>query len=149
MRKKKLIIDTNLFLLLVIGGVQDGRQIKNSKRLKKFNKDDYNKILEIMALHDEYYITPYIATETSNLIDLTGNALTEAFMIARELFSLFKQIDSSITKDCKEDLFLKFGLTDNSLIGLASNYFILTDDHRMLIPLCLAGNENIIAYYSP
>ena len=83
---KNLIIDTNLLLLLVIGAVEGGRHIKNSKRLGAFDLDDYNTVLKIMATYDEIFITPYIATEVSNLIDLNGNPGVLAYKIARELF---------------------------------------------------------------
>ena len=44
--KKTLIIDTNLLLLLVIGAVEGGRHIQNSKRLNKFTLQDYDAILD-------------------------------------------------------------------------------------------------------
>ncbi len=146
MRKKKLIIDANLLLLIVIGRVQNGIHIKSSNRLDKYNIDDYDKVLEIMARHDELYITPYIAAEISNLIDLTGAALIEAREVIRALSLVIKQIDVSIQEDCESDAFLHFGITDSSLIGLAQSYYILTDDHRMLKPLFAAGPYNIIPY---
>lgn len=92
MGKKKLIIDTNLLLLLVIGAVEGGRHIQNSKRLNKFTFQDYDAILDVMACHQEICITHYIATEVSNLIDLTGYASRLAYETARILFSQFTQI---------------------------------------------------------
>lgn len=145
--KKNLIIDTNLLLLLVIGSVNDGLHIKNSDRLEKFTKDDLDKVLEIILLHDDVYITPYIAAETSNLIDLAGNARKEAFEIAREIFGNFKKIDSDISLDTLDENFLLFGITDNSLINLARDFYILTDDHRMLEPLYNSGPNHIIPYF--
>lgn len=56
---RKLIIDTNLLLLLVIGSLEGGRFIRVSKRLKKFADADYQKVLAIIAEHDEVHITPY------------------------------------------------------------------------------------------
>ncbi len=144
--QKNLIIDTNLLLLLVIGAVEEGRHIKNSKRLKAFSKQDYHNVLQIMANFDNVFITPYIATEVSNLIDLKGYVKELAYMVARELFANFKKIEVDIDKDCQSELFLRFGLTDNSIIQLASDFFILTNDHRMLEPLFTQNADNIIPY---
>ncbi|AZL73279.1 PIN domain-containing protein [Pseudomonas oryziphila] len=143
---RKLIIDTNLLLLLVIGSLEGGRFIRVSKRLKKFADADYQKVLAIIAEHDEVHITPYIATEISNLIDLTGPAYHSALAVAGQLFSMFRQVESDIHTDSSGEHFLRFGITDNSLIQLASDYFILTDDHRMLGPLFASQPANIIPY---
>ncbi len=144
--QKNLIIDTNLLLLLVIGAVEGGRHIANSKRLKAFSKRDYDNVLKIMVNYDNVFITPYIATEVSNLIDLKGYAKELAYMVARELFAQFKKIEVDIDKDCQSELFLRFGLTDSSMIQLASDFFILTNDHRMLEPLFAQNADNIIPY---
>ena len=143
----RLIIDSNLLLLLVIGAVEDGRHIKNSKRLNAFTSLDYDNVLKIMYEYDEIYITPYIATEVSNLIDLNGSARLLAFEFARELFcSQCKKIDVEIDNDCDSELFLRYGITDSSLIKLAPDYFILTCDYRLLEELFKINMNNIIPY---
>lgn len=146
MTKGKLIIDTNLLLLLVIGGVEGGRHIKNSNRLNKFNIKDFDNIVSVIKQFDQICITPYIATEVSNLIDLHGHASDLAYEIARNLFSMFNQIDSDINSDCSAENFLTYGITDNSLIRLAPEYIILTDDSKLLTPLFAASPDNIIPY---
>lgn len=144
---RRLIIDTNLLLLLVIGAVEEGRHIKNSKRLGAFSISDYDNVVKIMSEYDEVHITPYIATEVSNLIDLNGNARSLAFMIAQDLFcNIFKRIDVTLDTDCGSEFFLNFGITDSSLIKLAPYYFILTHDYRLLPPLFKSSENTIIPY---
>ena len=145
--RRRLIIDTNLLLLLVIGAVEGGRHIHNSKRLNAFSVSDYDNVVKIMSEHDEIFITPYIATEVSNLIDLDGHARLLAYEVARNLFcKIFKKIDIDIDEDCGSEYFLRFGITDSSLIKLAPNYFILTSDHRLLVPLFQSSTDTIIPY---
>ncbi len=103
MGQKTLIIDTNLLLLLVIGAVEGGRHIQNSKRLNKFTLQDYDAILDVMASHQEICITHYIAT-------------------------------------------LAYGLTDSSLVRLAADHTILTDDQRLFGALFSACAENILPF---
>lgn len=144
---RHLIIDTNLLLLLVIGAVEEGRHIGNSKRLKAFSIKDYDNIIRIIKPYDKICITPYIATEVSNLIDLDGHARILAYQVARNLFSFFEKIAVDIDQDCESDLFLEFGITDHSLIRLAPDYFILTSDYRMLDCLFKSSQDTIIPYY--
>ncbi len=94
----------------------------------------------------EIYITPYIATEVSNLIDLKGNLKDKAFEICREIFKNFKQVDIDIHSDISVDSFIYFGLTDASLVKLAPKYFILTADNRLLGELYKSCPENILPY---
>ncbi|MBT2868500.1 hypothetical protein JQK19_14750 [Chromobacterium violaceum] len=143
---KPLIIDTNLLLLLIIGAVEDRRHIKNSSRLKDYNEDDYYAILEIFKRYDRILITPYIATEISNLIDLRGDVKTSVMNFAREFFSKCEEIESSINIDCEDDFFLRFGITDNSLIRLVRDYNVLTNDGRM-VPFLYSVNPHNVIYY--
>lgn len=143
---KNLVIDTNLLLLLVIGSVENGRHIQTSKRLGDFDLNDYDVLLKIIATFDNVCITPYIATEISNLIDLKDHALVLAFKIASVLFSEFKQINVCIEKDCSDDFFLRYGITDASLIGLANTHSILTNDNRLLPALFSIEGADVIPF---
>ncbi|AQR63777.1 hypothetical protein BXU06_00860 [Aquaspirillum sp. LM1] len=146
MAQKKLIIDTNLLLLLVIGAVEGGRHIKNSKRLNKFTLQDYQTVIDVMVNHQEVCITPYIAAEVSNLIDLRGYAARLAYETARILFAQFRQVHSDIATDSAQDTFLAYGLTDSSLVRLAADHTILTDDQRLFGALFSACAENILPF---
>lgn len=141
-----LIIDTNLMLLLIIGAVEEGRHIRNSKRLNAFDRTDYELVLKCMSGYEDVFITPYIVTEVSNLIDLDGLAGILAYEIARKLFSAFKKIDVLIDDDCAPSYFLNFGITDSSLIRLAPHYDVLTNDNKML-PLLFEASPNTIIPY--
>ncbi|GHD82312.1 hypothetical protein ACFSQE_16925 [Vogesella fluminis] len=144
--KNGLLIDTNLLLVMIIGGIDEGRHISQSKRLGAFCIEDYYKLWEIVKDYENIWITPYIATEASNLIDLDGDVGIRAFELARELFGQFSQASTLISDDCHDDLFLKFGLTDNSIINLSKNFYVLTNDQRMFIPLFTASPERVIPY---
>lgn len=146
MAQKKLIIDTNLLLLLVIGAVEGGRHIKNSKRLNKFSLQDYQTVIDVMVNHQEVCITPYIAAEVSNLIDLRGYAARLAYETARILFAQFSPIHSDIAADSAQDTFLAYGLTDSSLVKLAADHAILTDDQRLFGALFSVCAENILPF---
>ena len=135
--KDGLLIDTNLLLVMIIGGIDNGRYIEKSKRLRSdFCIEDYHRLWEFAKGYKKIYITPYIAAEVSNLIDLNREAGIKAFELARNVFSFFTQAETLIFADCKGEFFLKFGLTDNSIIKLSRSLDILTNDGRMAVLLC-------------
>lgn len=142
----RLLIDTNLLLVMIIGSIDNGRYIEKSKRLGKFCVKDYEILWKFAGSYNEIWLTPYIAAEVSNLIDLDDYARVKAFGIAREIFARFKQVDVSIVEDCRNDLFVKFGLTDNSIINLCKDIDILTSDGRMLHSLYNASPHRIVPY---
>ncbi|VVP67780.1 hypothetical protein PS910_00256 [Pseudomonas fluorescens] len=146
MSSKGLIIDTNLLLLLVIGSVEEGRHIRNSNRLNAYSKDDFDVVAQFMGKFNDVFITPYIAAEVSNLIDLNGYARDSAFQIVRVLLDEFKQVEVDLSKDAASDSFLIYGLTDNSLIDLVSDYTVITNDARLLGPLFAASPDNVIPF---
>lgn len=108
--------------------------------------EDYDLLWEIAGKYKEIWITSYIAAEVSNLIDLKGEAADEAFRLAGIIFSRLNQVDSSIAQDCEGRFFIRFGLTDNSIIKLSDKFDILTNDKRMIAPLYEMGCKNIIPF---
>lgn len=141
-----MLVDTNLLLVMIIGGVDEGKYIEKSKRLNGFCVEDYYLLWKLVKNYKEVWITPYIAAEVCNLIDLDGQAGIRAFELSREIFSVFKQIDTSVAKDSEGEFFIKFGLTDNSIINLSENFDILTNDGRMLVPLYTLSPDRIVPY---
>lgn len=173
---KKIIIDTNLLLLLVLGGIDNHKYLnKDSKKknsrasnmLSSFCKEDYIKIYDIIEMSKKtninIYITNYIAAEVSNLIGLTGDDRIKAFIIAKEYFTKFKQVCTSIRNDsdssyfCNSNDCLNLGITDSSLIELLkvmNNLLIITNDEKLYYFLILENdnyrrNKNIIELWKP
>lgn len=148
---RKIIVDTNILLLMIIGAVENGAYIKSSKRLKSFNMEDYSIILNFLDSYPkkQRFITPYIATEVSNLIDLRSNAKILAYEVARLIFDEFSQLDVTINNDCNCPYFSSFGITDVSLIHLSSEYEIFTNDDKLATILYkLTKNENNVISYN-
>ncbi|GLR64429.1 hypothetical protein [Marinospirillum insulare] len=142
----KLIIDTNLLLLLIIGSLDDGVHIRKSKRLNNYTLADYDLLVKILNKY-KIYITPYLSTEISNLIDFYGELKERAMLIARELFKQFEEIDTNIIKDSESKEFICFGLTDASLVRLVKDFQVLTNDMRLYSVLCNANATNAYPFY--
>lgn len=97
---KKLIIDANLLLLYVIGLIDNGNYIGRSDRLERYNKKDFDLLIRLLIPFKEIYVTPYIATEVSNLIDIKGKVRNQIFDIYSALLNgVLLQIDSNFKED--------------------------------------------------
>lgn len=138
---KSIIVDTNLLLLLVIDSLDEGRLISSSKRLNAFTVRDYKLLTEYIGQFKRVLITPYLLTEVSNLIDLTGSKYNEAYLLARTLFSGFDEIKVAVKNDLQLPAFITHGITDASLVELVKQHVVLTNDNKML-PLLFAANQN-------
>lgn len=123
-----------------------GRHIRNSKRLDAYTIDDYDIVVKIMGQYRKVFVTHYILTEISNLIDLEGEARITALEISRTLFNEFGQVNSNMKIDINNNFFIDYGITDCSIIKLAKNHMILTNDNRLLDPLYLTCPDNIIPF---
>lgn len=144
---KNLIVDTNLLLLWVIGSIDSGKYLSTSTRLDKFNYRDFDKVNSLIGKYDALYITPYIATEVSNLIDLKGYARTKALEIFKALLlDTVIVADTNLHLDIDGNTFYIYGLTDNSLIKLVKNYYVLTDDNRLCSALFEVNPEYVLPY---
>lgn len=141
---KRYIIDTNLLLLFIVGSIDNGIHIKKSKRLRDFTQKDFQTVAEVISDATDIAITPYIATEVSNLIDLSGEVKKRIMEFARYTFSQCTQLPSSIDEDTRGDNFLRFGITDNSLISLTNQYIIFTHDERLSIELFAKNSNNVL-----
>jgi rRNA-processing protein FCF1 len=141
--KRTIVIDTNLLLLLVIGSVDDGKFIHKSDRLSKFSKKDYELLVDAIGIFGKNYITKYIATEVSNLIDLHSYARDKAYENARVMFKTFNEIHSNLNDDMEHHHFVGFGITDSKLVELALTHIIFTDDRRVAPLLWENGLDNV------
>ena len=137
---RKLILDTNLLVLLVVGLVRPDF-ISQHKRLKAFDKKDFNSLSAIIAQYDELTFIPHVYTETSNLL---GYKVNEP--LRSELYTTLKKIidqhgenplTSRAAAERAEYLFL--GLTDSALLELMNDKTsLLTTD----VKLYLAAQKN-------
>ena len=91
-RANGVIIDTNLFLLLVIGNY-DTRRISTFKNTISYTVDDFGLVLRLIALFERRVTTPNILTEVDNLSrqipEREHEGVSASFLNCAEAFSRF------------------------------------------------------------
>ena len=144
--RQSLVMDTNLLLLLIIGHIDEGRHLHKSKRLSAYDRQDLQKLHCVMAKFEKIIISPYLAAEVSNLIDLKDTLRQRAFEVARIFFSQFEQASVSVCQDAQHSAFIRYGMTDASLAVLAKDYMVITNDNRLLPVLFAVNAENVLPF---
>lgn len=130
-RSKGILVDTNLLLLLFIGGVSE-KYIKEFKRTAMYTIEDYKGLLRLIDEFHKLVVTPNILTEVSNLSNgLSGERLKQFYEVFASSLSVMSEqyISSASTSDIPG--FHAYGLADSGIIATAKEqYLVLTDDLR-------------------
>jgi len=144
--KRPLILDTNIFLLFLIGNA-DKKFIRDTRCTQKFTPENYDTLLIVFRyFKNEILITPHILTEISNfsIRDISEPRLSHYFARKVERLKLHKEENIPLTDLLGMDLKLltRFGFTDMGIIDIAkkTGAVIFSDD----MGLCLHANSQKI-----
>jgi len=141
-RHDKLLLDTNLLVLLVIG-LTDPTQIERFKRTRAYTRADYELLRNFVNGYRALVTTPNVLTETSNLAGqlaepLRGRALA---VLAGFINGAEERFYASRVL-AEERLYLQLGLTDTAVKHAAAEEIsVLTDDLPLYGRLASGGAE--------
>lgn len=138
---KGILVDTNILLLLFVGELSKER-ITTFGRTEQFTPEDYDLLVSLLLRFKVIVTTPNILTEVNSLLNRLGEPAREVFAagLARleETYLPSKEIASL------DWLFLKYGLTDCGIAGVArGKYLVLTDDLRVTVYFNQQGIDTI------
>lgn len=129
--RRGVLIDTNLILLLFVGGISEDF-IQKFDRTDKFTADDYQMLLRFIDKFDKVITTPNIMTEVSNLVNnsrMYGYKLKSFFSIFAKALTIISEEYLPSKSIATNQKFYEFGLTDIGIMLVAkNNYLILTTD---------------------
>lgn len=129
---KGVFVDTNLFLLLLVGSA-DRNLIMSFKRTRQYVPEDFDLLVDFLSRFRLLVTTPSVLTEVSNLAGQLGEASRAP------VFLKFSAIIARHLKEFRESKviaeqrgFVRFGLTDASIVSIVKDRFLLlTDDFRL------------------
>jgi hypothetical protein len=140
-KTKGILVDTNLLLLVAIGGY-DPRRILTFKRTLKYTLEDYALMLRILAHFDRRVTTPNILTEMDNLArqlpeeDHAGISNVIFQMIAK----LF-EVHVPSARATQTELYYRIGLADCVTMSAADDVLVVTDDFELSNRLANIGRD--------
>ena len=142
--QKKLLIDTNILLLYIVGSL-DLDRIARHKRTDKFSVEDYFLLEELLRRFGGIVVTPNILTEVSNLLGSTDEATGERLLaLLGTLVPVFEERYVPSVQAIEVAEFSRLGLADASVLSSAEKEVaVLTDDLHLYLSLQRRGVEAI------
>jgi len=128
-----VLVDTNLLLLLYVGGYDRSLVERFSRTADRFVSSDYDTLDGVLGRFTRIVTTPYILAEVSNLLGLIGGRARKGCfeLFARSIRTLAEQQVPS-TRLAQTEQFVSLGITDSSILEVAAApYLVLTDDFRL------------------
>ena len=132
-KNKYVVIDTNLLLVFLVGCVDPELITKFNRTNSRYCKDDFKILDDFIAKFKKFATTPNILTEVSNLGgQLKDNAKYRFFAFLAQFIQKVTEKYIPSSEISKDDLFIKFGITDRGIFELdKSEHLILTDDYKL------------------
>lgn len=144
MRMRKVLVDTNLTLLLAVG-LTNRSYVSRHKRLAAYDIDDYETLYDLVNSFSGLVSCPNIWSETSNLVRYVGDPVRRE--IARTLKDLIASSEEVYTESkvaAQREEYQRLGITDAVLLTMArSGGILLTDDLPVYLAAASAGYEAI------
>lgn len=126
---KKILLDTNLLLVLVVGLAGEG-MLKRHKKTEGYTEDDLEMLILFLEGYPQVVLTPNIITETSNLISQIGNPYKKEMRVLLGDFIRSRvevYVESASLVDLPE--YPQLGITDSGILAAGKHVdCILTAD---------------------
>jgi len=141
-RKNGILIDSNLLVLLIVGGVNRDR-ISRFKRTANYSSADWDLLSGILEQISRRYTLPHVLAELSTLTDLKGPELEVARDVLRMLIGELSELQIASVDACATPLFMRLGLTDAAIAEAARLHHcsVLTDDSGLYTALATDGSS--------
>ena len=135
----RLLIDTNLLVLFVVGRVNRNR-IENFKRTRQYSKEDYELLLRVIERFDQLYTVAHVMAEVSNLTDLTGSERLQARRLLKETLTVLIEPEMPSVRAAQSRSYADLGLVDAAIASIAAEHkcTVLTDDLDLYLALSTA-----------
>jgi rRNA-processing protein FCF1 len=135
-----ILIDTNLAILLCVGH-SGPANIAKHKRLSAFDANDYDVLLDMLSKAIGVVFSPYVLSETSNLVRQIANPLKyQLAEILRALILQGDEIQTRCTAIVNDSQYVQLGMTDVALLSVLEqrdDVILMTVD----LDLCLAAQS--------
>ena len=145
-RDSLVLIDSNLAILLCVG-LSGAGNIKKHKRLASFDSHDFDLLEDLLSTAAGLVFSPYVLSETSNLVRQTGDPLKrELSIILKRLVLGGSEIQMQCVKIVEDSHCLFLGMTDAALLSILDahpNILLLTVDLDLYLAAAARGHDTI------
>lgn len=126
-----IVVDTNILLLLVVGGVRRSL-VSEYQRTQIYDESDYDILHRLLSKFNRVITTAHIITETSNLLGkLSGKNYARAQSVLGEFMLRSNESAATNTEIAGQDSMLEVGVTDCAIELVSRDLVILTEDYTL------------------
>lgn len=139
-RSNGVLIDTNLFVLLIVGLVNRDR-IKGFKRTTNYTPNDWDLLVGLLEQTPRRYAIAHVLAEVNTLTDMRGEERVIARQMLHNAISIMEEILISSLNVCASPYFGRLGLTDAAIVLAATERgcSIITNDSDLHVALLEEG----------
>lgn len=142
-RANRLLIDTNLLLLHLVGRTNKNR-IQAFKRTQQYTADDFDLLESLISQFKTLVTTPHLLTELSNLATLQQPELSILRDIFKETVEQFREYYDESRQIVSDPTFHRLGLADAAIsFSCRRSLLVLTDDLELFHALTARGLDAI------
>lgn len=146
MSAREVALDTNVFLLYLVGMVDKG-SIQKSKRLAAIDEEAFERLVDLISGFDQIVVTPGCLSETTNLLDYDKARRAGNFMYLAELFGASDALDERYVpakQAVKEPSYMWLGITDATYVEIAKRGIpVVTADLRLFLQVVGYAPESV------
>ena len=140
-------VDTNLFLLFVVGS-ENPDLIAKHRRLATYSAEDYNALRGLLGRAGVVFVTPNTLTETSNLLGQHGEPeRSRLFHRFRAIIRASREMVIASAVAADNPYFEKLGLTDVALLEAATaDVPLVTMDLELYLAGLAKGADTVVNF---
>lgn len=145
-----VVVDSGVLIIFFAGLYQDVTGLSLWQNLRetkhRYNRDDYEFLVNFLSSFRTQVVTPHILTEVSNMLgQLYQPADMECRRLMAETIPSLREHSVEISQVVSNDAFLDFGVTDAGIRDAATNpYLVLTIDRPLSGHLDNAGIDSLL-----
>lgn len=146
MSRRRVALDTNVFLLLLVG-LANREAIARHKRLTAYDADSYDMLCKLLASYDEIVVTPGCLAETTDLLDSDKGSRQHCYQMLKELIQSGEGLSEKhipADKVVEQRPFMWLGFTDASYVELAAQGIpVITADLKLYLQVFEKNEESV------
>ena len=146
MSRRRVALDTNVFLLLLVG-LANREAIARHKRLAANDADSYDMLCKLLASYDEIVVTPGCLAETTNLLDSDKGSQQHCYQMLKELIQSGEGLSEKhvpADKVVEQRPFMWLGFTDASYVELADQGIpVITADLKLYLQVAERNEKSV------
>ncbi len=145
MSAREIALDTNVFLLFLVG-MRDASSIAKNKRLEAYDEEAFERLRNLVSAFDRIVVTPGCLSEVTNLLDFDKSSRKENYGHLARMLNTAGVLDEryvAAIDAVKNPCYRWLGITDATYVEIAKRGIpVVTADFQLFQQvICYAADS--------